>query len=887
MASAKFTLAEAEERILRTEEGLEPTWRLPYLEKGYWHKSASRVHWCSFDIAKFYPSVSLEHACRILILRSLMAQVIGLDLLKQLSSFSMDLSSWTTQELEQMGLGRKETICPFIPTGLGVAGFLANVAMLPVDDWVRKEAQNKQIAHFRYVDDHFALAGSLKSLTNWLSTYRSILLSETGCKLKDEKTEPEFLRQYLREECTKAKAISATSLDPEFPTPLMTETLAKISDLSRLNFNLLDRDNQQRVLHDLHHLLVTEFPDEEVAQKTRITFAATLIARLTPLVEEADGALSRMIIRRAELTKLIGDAQKRLNSLRRRSKLHILENENFNLYNRELRTLSSRIGTFNRSLAESHERRNNRALNLLLRALMLHPEKLRLWERTLDFLRNTGKNAEHIRKHVALVAEKNPLAAVLVRAKILQIICKHAFISVRVFSAGDLPLDVRKNALHYLLSTARLAVDPIFETKTYYERISARFADVAFSAVFDILRGLVATPGEFNERERDEFRRISGQQRWVKAWPFSNDELWWIGRQLANISPKPDSPLVAREISRLPSREIATWQIWSVFDEPIPLNGLRLLAKNPAVTSVSDEGWLAEAVFTHRKAARYLKRARNIEISRISRVLASKSGEMLLLPDWILWTANPVRDANDPRLSEWTALEIIRQISSALEKLAPESRHVAVSCVFNFRIPKAWQDESSKLTWEQWKMFLAKQSEVTVRLRDQFQDARTVPATADFSEIGYEFSSVRGLGVLLLSLLRRDFRIPKIGGNMSMAGTLGKLAIRYVQNRPCSSRTMAVLEACLMDRNTETFMLVHRGASKDELAADTAHDVPLINTIAELRSEIVLCQSILTVYQSTISAHEPRQLVPLYLGQYTSKNWKQTPDVLEVDADDA
>jgi hypothetical protein len=82
-------------------------------------------------------------------------------------------------------------------------------------------------------------------------------------------------------------------------------------------------------------------------------------------------------------------------------------------------------------------------------------------------------------------------------------------------------------------------------------------------------------------------------------------------------------------------------------------------------------------------------------------------------------------------------------------------------------------------------------------------------------------------------------------------------------------------------------MLVHRGASKDELAADTAHDVPLINTIAELRSEIVLCQSILTVYQSTISAHEPRQLVPLYLGQYTSKNWKQTPDVLEVDADDA
>jgi hypothetical protein len=87
MARSEFVLSETDERLLETEEGLEPTWRLPYLSKNFWTKPLARLHWCSLDIEKFYPSISLELACSVLLKRSLMAQAIGPDLLGRLASF--------------------------------------------------------------------------------------------------------------------------------------------------------------------------------------------------------------------------------------------------------------------------------------------------------------------------------------------------------------------------------------------------------------------------------------------------------------------------------------------------------------------------------------------------------------------------------------------------------------------------------------------------------------------------------------------------------------------------------------------------------------------------------------------------------------------------------
>ena len=152
-------------------------------------------------------------------------------------------------------------------------------------------------------------------------------------------------------------------------------------------------------------------------------------------------------------------------------------------------------------------------------------------------------------------------------------------------------------------------------------------------------------------------------------------------------------------------------------------------------------------------------------------------------------------------------------------------------------------------------------------------DGRVVPDQLVLSRLDLEFAVVRSLGVILLNLLRRHHHIPIRLVNAGFIGTVQRMAIRHIQDKPCSSRTMAILEALLMDRTAENLILTRRGLIDGGIHDDTARDVPPIGTIEELRREVMRAEAILVGYQITVSAHEPRQLIPLYLGQYTRENW--------------
>ncbi|PSJ19890.1 hypothetical protein CVH10_20485, partial [Halomonas sp. ND22Bw] len=63
-----------------------------------------------------------------------------------------------------------------IPTGLFVGGFLANVAMLDIDLIADQMlSDTRQIAHFRFVDDHEVLAYDFETLRVWIQTYMGLL----------------------------------------------------------------------------------------------------------------------------------------------------------------------------------------------------------------------------------------------------------------------------------------------------------------------------------------------------------------------------------------------------------------------------------------------------------------------------------------------------------------------------------------------------------------------------------------------------------------------------------------------------------------------------------------------------------------------------------------
>ena len=154
---------------------------LPISIPEHWTHEAppgDKLYAASFDLMKFYPSVRIAAILRGFErhVDDLAAEPVLASLLTQMLHF----------EVEDSGIdpdirGAVDPTVPAgwfdgIPTGLFVGGFLANVAMLSLDlkvDELLRE--NRNIAHFRFVDDHEVLAYDFEELCNWIAEYARLL----------------------------------------------------------------------------------------------------------------------------------------------------------------------------------------------------------------------------------------------------------------------------------------------------------------------------------------------------------------------------------------------------------------------------------------------------------------------------------------------------------------------------------------------------------------------------------------------------------------------------------------------------------------------------------------------------------------------------------------
>ena len=872
MARKKVVLGEVEQTILEREEALHPNWRLPYLRSGYWRMEVPKVHWGSFDVEKFYPSLSLDLVKGIVLARSQTARSIGSELLERLATFSIDVGGWEPSDLSQMQISSNDRSCRFIPTGLSVAGFLANVAMLPVDDWAKGQVRRRQIAHFRYVDDHIVLAGKFSNLEKWIKDYGDKLQELTGCHLKKEKTEPEKLRKYLSQSNNRASAVAATALDPRFPKPFMTQILAKVSDLARLDFDLLDHLNQERVLNDLQHLMLTEFPHEELPEKTRISFAATLLARFTPRLQVADAELPSALLRENEVGREISRILDLLGELRPESSKYAQERHNLRRLKKELNRILRRIDDLGGKDAGSTQKRTKLTLSVLSEAIKSHPEKLRLWQRMLDYVRVAGQEPGRVFSLANSLRKKNPLGAALLHAKLKQLASAQVFITARQVLSQEVPPKTKELAANYLVRLNRLRLDVSSHREKYYETGATRTLKIALQAVSELFRSQASSglQRDVQRRLRRELPGSSGPSKYT----LDGTDLWWLGSQLWTLHEGEVLPVSMRESAkRLEPRDITSWRIWDLLKLRAPASAIRDLSRTPSMTTKADAGWVADVLFSlRRRDAIKLRNVRNAEVRQVARFLSAPRGSDILLAEWIDWTSDPGRNQFDPRISEWTALEILRVITEVVKRVDSVAQISIASSVYNFLVPRAWTALEQVPSWEGWRRILG-DGGLRFRHRNVVHDGRVIPEQLAASRLELEFAVVRCLGVILLNLLRRHHRIPIRLVNAGFIGTIQRMAIRHIQDKPCSSRTMAILEALLMDRTAETLILTRRGLIDRGMHDDTARDVPVIGTIKELQREISRAEKILVGYQITVSAHEPRQLIPLYLGQYTRENW--------------
>ena len=379
--------------------------KLPYFQKNYFTNDTDSVerylYWVGLDLSKFYQNINMSIlATKICNYGNYLNDSAFCNLIQALTSFSLDVLNYTDDELCAMQLSRSE---PFIglPTGLVVAGFLANLYLMDIDNEVKHRLEsNKNIVHFRYVDDHLFVATSPRVLIDWVRNYIDLLQKNSLC-INKEKCEPSSVADLLFKDIDSEERWKDALLDPLYPSPLMTETLQKVSALSALNVDLLTDSEYEMVFNDLQMLMVTDIPEEEIKKGTRISFTSTMLSRM---VAQWNCDMEELYHLRENWLHGVNSFIRKNNNLKDEdiktlvnvafvNGSHLtLENLNLNplkkIYGQseEIKwQIVDKIYNSLKSAQENEERKCNKIFSLLKKALFEVPDKTKIWIRALDF----------------------------------------------------------------------------------------------------------------------------------------------------------------------------------------------------------------------------------------------------------------------------------------------------------------------------------------------------------------------------------------------------------------------------------------------------------------------------------------------------------------------
>jgi hypothetical protein len=893
-SSSQMTDEDAEE--LSLQEQLKAEQRCPFVRKEYWNErepaaGKESLYWCSVDLEKFYPSLRLG------VIHQNIVERLPADykseaqrLLDSMLRFGVDTAGWAPEELEAIGLKPRQRAFKGIPTGLFVAGFLANVGLLKLDLEVAERLKSRNVAHFRFVDDHVVLAYSFEDLVSWIDEYLALLAaSETGAKVNPDKMQPEELARFFSSRRKSRKrlktdtdaAMKACKLNPQFPTPLMTKTLALVSAIARTDFNLLEETELVALTDQLEHMLLVELPEAEIPEKTRLSFAATRLMRLAECRLSNNARSAELACRREALDAELAD--------------HDLPPERRGVLEAE----SKENQRLSKSQREELDREVGRAFGLLRKVLQERPDRVRLWTRAIQMCRQTGVQGlkdilEDIHKgEHEQQAMETTLAAEYLMGNTLALLGSEAVIAARIVSDPEVAEWRSKAATEFLkdISTAPIK-EPTTSGRRWFLKTSwEQFCFGLFCADL-ILKSSRPDENGYECRLPDKFVGIGekqlGDQNDAKS---AVSRAWWAARlSLRDLSSRAESWVV--EIGRrLPSTS-ESHALWRFFPFDVPRDVLRDMRDDRDHTKHLSQmaGWWYDALSTQPETATSNSHgSKNRDVVRaVKNVKSASNTRFVSLEEWCKEVqAMSERDTADPRTGEWSALEIVRQIGILVSNnqefgISYVSKAVAGGpspiCLHpaNFRVPREWL--ATKVpTWAEWvSLMRPNSSAVHVDIVPQelrIADSRYTPISGPENTLFESINQVRGLGLLLYGLLRRNFELPCVWNGPGHRDVLSMLPRLLLQRMTCSSWTLGIMQACLQSRAMENLFFRAKPALAVQLDDDSLHDPIPLRTPEEVCTVIKKCQAILERNQLSTINHRARQLTPISIRQLSQPNW--------------
>ena len=874
---------------------------LPYFKSGFWsknvlNKDGTNLYFASIDLKQFFPNIRTDAILKELLSTNEVEEeeyqkIYGLlDGMLRFRLNLIDVPEFTKALVEpEFGKG----LLMGIPTGLFVAGFLANVAMLPVDRSVDKRIRaERSVAHFRFVDDHAILTYSFDSLCSWINWYKKLLdESEIGVQVNEEKYDPKSLAECLSEQQSnkllptqnsqekQKKAIVDTRIDGANPTKLLTKTLGQVSAIATSNAHLLDdKDLEERLKH-LEWLLLADIPDREIRPDTRASFAAGQIATLAPLlIKEVEGLV--------EETRLLENLKNNLQGSTDSPRSSVKE-------------LSERIEKKTKKVEELQNKYSNNenqwlhhCFTLLFQAFKEFPTKPRIFHRLHQYCRLTGYSGiNEIGEWIERTRnQNNPSWADYYCGLTLQILAAGILRAYRTLMNQANLRSERIAALRHLEDISKLDASIFSVSKdheTWFHNIGKREFAVSALSVATCLK----KSGGFDELSQ-RLRNLSAN--YVEVSFEKSSDSW---EQLTGYRPGEWAHQVEYELSVNDTPSHVWKKFEACFDYGIVSDSIAArrypdflsekgwihFSQSESSLEKSDSGWVRDLLENHNNRISEACSSRNKSLSRVALNFKLSSENGLSLVEWTQFISTKCSPF-DPRRSEWTALEIVKQVITPLIDKIRIPKNLDQVHPNNIIVPKPWKTEFKAdpslagMSWDDWYYFLEEGSKkkTTVKFRkagNLIVDYRYSNITRIKVQEGIWERRLKSIGRLLLGLLRYDYSVPaiwNIRGNervrdLPLGFYFGFLAI--------SSKTLLLLDGCLSGRSAETRTILRQPdlfGWSDGLSVNDLHfDPPTLQNPNELLVAIEDAQKLLVNNQLTVSMNQPRQLIPFNISDFS------------------
>ena len=296
----------------------------------------------------------------------------------------------------------------------------------------------------------------------------------------------------------------------------------------------------------------------------------------------------------------------------------------------------------------------------------------------------------------------------------------------------------------------------------------------------------------------------------------------------------------------------------------------------------TDSGWLREAINNNQKRITAARLSKKKAFIRAARSYDSLGNGWITLSEWTDFISTECSPF-DPRRSEWTALEIIRQlVYPIVGTLAVTEKRLDRLHPNNILIAESWKtlhQDSACISWEQWRLHMGISQKRTsaTRLRDSATsviDYRYFTNTQNAQGLDAWGRRLVSVGRLLLGLLRFNHGSPSLWNLRGNEQIIELPRAQILRSLAISTPTLLLLNGCLSGRSAETRAILQKPGLfgwKDGIEINDADfDPPLLIGPNELLDTITNAQRVLKENQLAIAMNQPRQLIPFRLKDFAA-----------------